>query len=342
MQFFLIGYMIISLCEIFTIGGFPLDGAVRRGFVAVHIASIVATTWILMMNGAVGYQLIDDGTALSLALIFGSAAALFVGTGYIALDTGFTFTRYWRDSLVEPNRAYALFTLYQIVPLFFLVVFFLLETFLVLRVLGETRPMREWHPFCLRLVSLLTSHSIPDSRSAAVRHWPNIPIRRFQSTKPLPNAWYPQSRFAVLQDRESTCCGCTAFLFCPTHQLTLFAVHMQRHERRDQRRHVLHLLHPAIRRHSLVLLVVDHRGRLADASRRRQHVYLASEYCRFRSAANTTTKTFRVESQESQAGRRLGSTYRWRQRADKAAPCPHGQGVLAAVMHGLYTQAASL
>lgn len=143
MQFFLIGYFIISLCEIFTIGGFPLSGAVRRGFVAVHIASIIATTWILMMNGAVGYQLIDDGTALSVGLIFGSAAALFIGTGYIALDTGFSFTDYWaKDNILrDPNQAYALYTLYQIVPLLFLVVFFILETVLVLRVLGETRPM---------------------------------------------------------------------------------------------------------------------------------------------------------------------------------------------------------
>lgn len=30
MQLFLIGYIIISICEIFTIGGFPLNGDVRR------------------------------------------------------------------------------------------------------------------------------------------------------------------------------------------------------------------------------------------------------------------------------------------------------------------------
>ena len=142
MQFFLIGFAIISICEIFTIGGFPLSGAVRRAFTAVHIASIVATTWILMMNGAVGYQLIDDGTFISIGLIFGSAAVLFVGTGYVALDTGFSWTNYWESSLDQPNQAYALFTLYQIVPLAFLVIFFVLEAVLVLRVLGETRPMR--------------------------------------------------------------------------------------------------------------------------------------------------------------------------------------------------------
>ena len=141
MQFFLMGYIIIEICEIFSIGGFPLNGAVRRAFSAVHIAAIVATLWILMMNGAVGYQLVDDGTVLSIGLIFGSAAALFIGTGYIALDTGFSWTGYFDSTLTEPNKSYSLYTLYQLVPLVFLVVYFLLETVLVLRVLGEVRPM---------------------------------------------------------------------------------------------------------------------------------------------------------------------------------------------------------
>lgn len=141
MQVFLIGYMIVSICEIFTIGGFPLNDKVRIVFVAIHIAAITATSWILMLNGAVGYQLLDDGTAVSIGLLLSSAIAIFIGTGYIALDTGLGWTGYWDSSLNAPNKAYALYTLYQLVPLFFIVVFFLLEAFLVLRVLGERKPM---------------------------------------------------------------------------------------------------------------------------------------------------------------------------------------------------------
>ncbi|OAL55376.1 hypothetical protein IQ07DRAFT_582871 [Pyrenochaeta sp. DS3sAY3a] len=141
MQLFLIGYVVISICEIFTIGGFPLNDSTRIGFVAVHIAAIVATTWILMLNGMVGYQLLDDGTAVSIGLLVISSLVLFVGTGYIALDTGFSWTGYWNSSLELPNQAYALYTLYQLVPLVFLVIFFLLESFLVLRILGERKPM---------------------------------------------------------------------------------------------------------------------------------------------------------------------------------------------------------
>ena len=94
-----------------------------------------------MLNAVVGYQLIDDGTPVSMALLIGSSAVLFIGTGYIALDTGFHFTNFWHESYHLPNRNIALYVLYQLVPLIFLVGFFVLETILVLRVLGERRPM---------------------------------------------------------------------------------------------------------------------------------------------------------------------------------------------------------
>ncbi|KAL9097898.1 MAG: hypothetical protein Q9165_000224 [Trypethelium subeluteriae] len=144
MQLFLIGYIIIEICEIFTVGWFPLDGGVRRAFTAVHIAAIVATLWILMLNGAVGYQLLDDGTPFSIGLILLSAAAIFIGVGYICLDTGFNWTGFWNSSTQGPlNRDYALYTLYQLIPLVMLFVFFVMESLLVLRILGERRPMRK-------------------------------------------------------------------------------------------------------------------------------------------------------------------------------------------------------
>jgi hypothetical protein len=98
---------------------------------------ITAATWILMLNAVVGFQILDDGTPLSL----GSAAALFIGTGYITLDTGYGWTGYWNSSLQDPNRNIALYVLYQLAPLVFLFVFFVLESILVLRVLGERKPM---------------------------------------------------------------------------------------------------------------------------------------------------------------------------------------------------------
>lgn len=113
-------------------------------FTAIHLGAIVATIWVLLLNGIVGYQLVDDGTPISLGLILLSAIALFIGTGYIALDTGFGWTGHFAPSLQYPNYNLGLYILYLLVPLIFLVVFFFLESWLVLRVLGERKPMGKY------------------------------------------------------------------------------------------------------------------------------------------------------------------------------------------------------
>ena len=97
------------------------------------------------MNGIVGFQILDDGTPLSLGLILLSGIAFFVGTGYVALDTAFSYTQTFAPRHSGPgDRNIALYVLYQLWPLICLVGFFLLETVLVLRVLGEKKPMRMW------------------------------------------------------------------------------------------------------------------------------------------------------------------------------------------------------
>ena len=115
----------------------------NQGFTAAHLGAIVATLWVLLLNAVVGFQLIDDGTAASIGLLLLSAIALFLGTGYIALDTAFRWTGHFDPSLTAPNRNIGLYVLYQLVPLVFLALFFILETVLVLRVLGERKPMRK-------------------------------------------------------------------------------------------------------------------------------------------------------------------------------------------------------
>jgi H+/Cl- antiporter ClcA len=80
---------------------------------------------------------------MSMGLIGVSALALFIGTGYIALDTGFSWTGHFDGSLSPPNRNIGLYVLYLLTPLVFLFLFFVLESILVLRVLGERKPMSE-------------------------------------------------------------------------------------------------------------------------------------------------------------------------------------------------------
>ena len=158
-QMFLLGYMVIEVCEIFSCGGFPIDNDVRKGFSCLHIAAIVATLWVLLLNALVGFQLLDDGTAVSMLLIGGSAAAIFVGTGYIALDTAFSWTGFWDSSHGGAHSHKALYTLYQVVPLVFLFLFFVFESILVLRVLGEAE-----------------ANDLFSGSGTAICHWPNIQL----------------------------------------------------------------------------------------------------------------------------------------------------------------------
>ncbi|KAL2785781.1 chitin synthase III catalytic subunit [Aspergillus keveii] len=140
MQIFLLGFIVIEICEIFSVGGIPIRDDVRKGFSAVHIAAIAAVSWVLFLNALVGFQFLDDGTPASIGLFVVSAGAIFVGTGYIALDTGFDWTGEFETSGPD-YRNIALYVLYQLFPLVCLVAFFVLETYLVIRVLGEFRPM---------------------------------------------------------------------------------------------------------------------------------------------------------------------------------------------------------
>ena len=184
-----------------------------------------------MLNGIVGYQLIDDGTPTSLALILTSTAALFIGTGYIALDHAFLWTDFWEDSLTDPNLSYALYTLYQLLPLVFIVVFFVLESILVLRILGERRPMskflfnlarglRDYVAHLMKNKLLLTCGfsfcSLPYLSSPSLRTRSNLPI---------------------------------------CHKRT----HLQRHRRRHKRRFLRDAANPLLRRVDLCLLVQHYR-----------------------------------------------------------------------------------
>lgn len=81
---------------------------------------------------------------------------LFVATGYIALDTAYSWTGHFNPSLRDSNNAnYGLYVLYQLMPLVFLFFFFCLEAVLVLKVLGERKPMRT--PLLNRLLHKLTT-----------------------------------------------------------------------------------------------------------------------------------------------------------------------------------------
>lgn len=140
MQILLVGYIVVSIAEIFSIGGFLTNRNIVVGFSAVHIGAITATFWVLLLNAIVGYQILDDGTLLSIGLVAGSGFVVFLGTGYISLDTALG----WTDQFVTDGpelKNIALYVLYLIFPLVAAAIYFILEFYLVWFMLGEKRPI---------------------------------------------------------------------------------------------------------------------------------------------------------------------------------------------------------
>lgn len=162
-QIVLGAYLLISFCDIFTTGrvlqdiedykAVSLSGRVLLGFTSCQNGLTVAFFWILLLSSIVGYQLIDDGTAVSLALILGSAVFLFTGSLYISLDTGFDLTSHFEAARLE-NKSIALYILNLGLPLICAVGYAVSQCFLTTKVLGEKKPLRE------SPIYLLIGHSI--------------------------------------------------------------------------------------------------------------------------------------------------------------------------------------
>ncbi|KAF8454958.1 chitin synthase III catalytic subunit-domain-containing protein [Terfezia claveryi] len=134
MQILLLGYILVSFAEIFTVGEFLTSQSALKWFTGIHIGAITATFWVLLLNAIVGYQLLDDGTILSILLVGGSMVVVFIGTGYIAMDTALGWTDTFVTLKSEGYRNYALYVLYLLFPIISVAAYFILESVLVLKV----------------------------------------------------------------------------------------------------------------------------------------------------------------------------------------------------------------
>lgn len=100
-----------------------------------------------MINAIVGFQLIDDGTVLSIGLTVASGLAFLVGVGFIGVAAGFAEpTKELLVTDLDSLKHIPLYTLYLLLPLLLIVIFFVLESVLVIGILQETKPMGMPHP----------------------------------------------------------------------------------------------------------------------------------------------------------------------------------------------------
>ncbi|KAG4300688.1 hypothetical protein PCANB_003034 [Pneumocystis canis] len=140
MQILILIYFFISICQIFTIGGFVTNAKVFGYFTAAHIGSISAFFWVLLLNAIIGYQLFEDGTIFSICLTLIPAFIIFLGSGYLILDSMF----FWSDTFIKSYYAlqnYGAYIIYFLWPTVCIVGYFILEFILVFKILKEWKPL---------------------------------------------------------------------------------------------------------------------------------------------------------------------------------------------------------
>jgi hypothetical protein len=110
---------------------------------AIHVGLVVAFFWVLLANGVVATQVVEDGGMSSLVPTLLPALLLFALTTYIALDTALGITTLIGGVSDPPEalRSVPLFVLSSMWPVISSLIYLLLMTHVVLSVLHETRPM---------------------------------------------------------------------------------------------------------------------------------------------------------------------------------------------------------
>ncbi|KAK9476438.1 chitin synthase III catalytic subunit [Lipomyces japonicus] len=143
MQILFFSYIIVALSAIFASGGFVTNFRILAWFSAIEIGSTASTAWLLLVNAVVAYQLLPDGGFVSIFLTFFSGLAVFIGVGYMALDSAFDWSGQFESAPSQPYllRNYAIYSTYLLFPIVAIFVYLILQVNLVIFVLREKRPL---------------------------------------------------------------------------------------------------------------------------------------------------------------------------------------------------------
>ncbi|KAL7754290.1 hypothetical protein RI367_000271 [Sorochytrium milnesiophthora] len=144
MNIFTFFYMLLLISQIISVGGWVSTSPAKfrpiyQWVTIIHVGLITATSWVLFLNGFVGFQLVEDGTPLSIYGIFMSAIVVFLGTGYIAADTMLG----WTTKFVPGANLVSipLYALNFVVPGALLLLYVIIQVFLVTCNLSQRKPL---------------------------------------------------------------------------------------------------------------------------------------------------------------------------------------------------------
>jgi len=130
-------YLFITILDIILISGFivPVASNVYPYFAAAYVGLLSAFCWCLLLNGFVGFQFAEDGTAFSLWSIRLSSLFIFAVGYFIAMATFLSIGPF------SPSSQMPLYILYIVFNLACLIIYVILQIVLVVNTLDEYWPL---------------------------------------------------------------------------------------------------------------------------------------------------------------------------------------------------------
>jgi hypothetical protein len=133
---FFYSYMIVIIIELMLdSGAIPASLSIYPYVVALYNGMIIATYIILLLNGFVGFQWAEDGTATSLWIIRGSAIVGFVASFFISIATFKSIAGFSSESPIMLYLIYFIFCPATIL------IYVVLQIILVIKTLDDRWPL---------------------------------------------------------------------------------------------------------------------------------------------------------------------------------------------------------
>ncbi|KAK5078623.1 Chitin synthase, class 7 [Lithohypha guttulata] len=136
LTFFYIYLILTCISLVLDAGVIPAtSGGAFSYFVAIQNGLTGALCMSLLVNGFVGFQLYEDGTALSVWLLRGTCLGMFIIEFFVSLMT----FKGWGG--LGPENTAVLFAVLYVVPALFIFVYVVMQVFLVLNTLQDRWPL---------------------------------------------------------------------------------------------------------------------------------------------------------------------------------------------------------
>lgn len=134
-SFFYLYILLTVLSLVLDCGVVPPGSSAKPWFVAAQVGVASATCMCLLINGFVGFQLYEDGTALSLWLLRGVS---FIWAGITALVAILTFKS---AGGLDPTKTVSLYVVMYILNALFLFIYIVMQLLLVTNTLQDRWPL---------------------------------------------------------------------------------------------------------------------------------------------------------------------------------------------------------